>query len=791
MYDGGVRGYLVVFLVSQAVWAQPFSAATDLPAEGEAESDPGFARFSNPAFPVPEVHAVPIDRGPVIERADLASYFGEGALARAKAEFDAGKYTHARELLDGVPDTAPVKFLRALSAFRALDFAFASKEFEALGQSYTPLRDRCLVHAGQAYEQLRDWESAVRVYGAVSSSSRLLPDARFGLARSLKWLKNPTAAVERLKDYVDRPPPPWGRDVGAEALLVLADVLAWKKDVKGEREALLKLWSRHPLAKEAAKVEGRLDTSAVGNEALVLRGDALIDAHHNAEGAALIEPLLEGLKLPDPLACRAHFSVGKAQRKLRQHAKAMATLGPVVKKCRDADLRARALFTLGFSQTFVAPGLATETYETLARDYPEHSLADDSLYFAADIRLHRAERDPGVNLLFELVDRFPYGDMSADALFRLFWLYRAENHAEEGLQFLDEIEGRFAMAEDSYELERARYWKARVLEAGGKVADALALYESVVTEHPTTYYGLIARERIELVNPERGQQLAAATSASTEAKDLFPIHAGPLTNDPQFLSAIELLRLGLGELVPMEILAVDRTGLPADSIRLMVVVLSMAKEERAAHGLARIWLRRDLSGPVSAERRAIWQIAYPQAFRDLVLSNTHAADDLDPDLMQALMREESALDPRALSWAGALGLCQLMPATAGEVAAHLKLKYPTQAQLFDPDLNLKLGSRYLADLLIRAKGIKQFAIAGYNAGEGSVARWRRDNGDADLAEWVEQIPVQETRAYVKRVLRSYNTYKVLYVPGEVARTVAPPPKPVAPVKPPKPAAKNG
>ena len=198
--------------------------------------------------------------------------------------------------------------------------------------------------------------------------------------------------------------------------------------------------------------------------------------------------------------------------------------------------------------------------------------------------------------------------------------------------------------------------------------------------------------------------------------------------------------------------------------------------------MARLWLRRDLSGPITSERRAIWEIAYPNAFRELIVSHSKTADELDPDLLQALMREESALDPKALSWAGALGLCQLMPATAAGVAMQLKLKRPQQAQLLDPDLNIQLGARYLSDLVIRQKGIKPFALASYNAGEGAVSRWRRENGDEDLAAWVELVPLQETRGYVKRVLRSYNTYKLLYAPGQLAKTVAPPPTPQKPSK---------
>jgi soluble lytic murein transglycosylase len=777
VYDASVRSHWWVALVLCGF--PSFGQEADFPAEGEAESDPGFARLANPAFPSPEVRAVPIDRGPKIERVDLAPYFTEGKLAEARAAFEAGSFSRCITLLDGIKDTPPTRFLRALAAHRIGDWAFASKEFEALAESYPPLRDRCLVHAGWGYEQLRDWDSAVRVFSQVGKTSRLTPDGRLGLSRANRWLRDFKKAQEVIAEYVDRPAPPWGRDVGAEALLALADVLAAKKDLKGEQAALQKLWSGHPLSREAAKAEARLaDLSALPQETMITRAETLIDAHRNLQGIAIVEPMVAGMKLPDPLACRAQFALGKGYRKQRQHVKAVATLAPL-KKCKDPELRARALFTLGFSQNITAPGLAAATYEALARDFPEHPLADDALFFAADAHLRRGEKDEAMERLLDVVDRYPSGDFAADALFKLFWVARGEQKFDEALEYLTEIEGRWARADDTYELERAGYWRARVLEEQGKGAEALALLERIATEHPATYYGLIARERVLAADAERGSALNTAITAAPAASDPFPVYAGPLGGDPQFASAVELLRLGFGELVPMEILAIDRTALPAESLRLMVLVLSLAKEDRAAHGLARLWLRRDLSGPITAERRAIWEIAYPNVFRDLVVTHSKSADELDPDLLQALMREESALDPKALSWAGALGLCQLMPATAAGVAMQLKLKQPRQAQLLEPELNIQLGARYLSDLVIRLKGVKPFALASYNAGESAVARWRRDNGDEDLPGWVEQVPLQETRSYVKRVLRSYNTYKLLYAPGELARTVAP-----LPLKPP-------
>jgi soluble lytic murein transglycosylase len=780
VYDAVVRR---LWLLASALTLPAFGEGLDLPAEAEGESDPGFVRFANPAFPGSPIESVAVDRGLKVERADLAPYFADGKLADAKAAFDAGSYSKAITLLDGVQDTAPVRFLRALAAHRSGDWKFSSKEFESLADAYPPLRERCLIHAGWGYEQLREWDNAVRLFSLVRTGSRLTPDARIGLARAYRWT-SAKKAQEVLAEYLDRPAPAWGRDVGAEALLAAADLHAARKDEKAERAALEKLWSRHPMSQQAIKAEPRLgELTALSADTLVTRAEALIEAHRNAQGVAIVEPMVPTMAaLPDALTCRAQFALGKGYRKLRQHQKAVATLAPL-KKCKDKELKARALFTLGFSQTISAPALAAATYESLAASFPDHPVADDSLFFAADNHLRRGEREQAMDRLIDIVDRYPKGDFAADALFRLFWVARGEGRTDEALEFLGEIEGRWANADDSYEVERARYWRGRVFEQLEKKPDALALYELIAREHPATYYGLLSRERVLELDPERSEKLSARLVVSLSANDPFPLYAGPLAGDPQFASAVELLRLGFGELVPMEVLAIDRTALPQESLRLMVLILSLAGEQRSAHGLARLWLRKDLSGPITAETRAIWELAYPNVFRDLVVTHSKSADGLDPDLLQALMREESALDPKALSWAGALGLCQLMPATAAGVAMQLKLKQPKQAQLLEPELNIQLGSRYLADLLIRLNGVKPFALASYNAGESAVARWRKENGDEDLAAWVELVPLQETRGYVKRVLRSYNTYKLLYAPGELAKTVTPfkaRPAPVAP-----------
>jgi soluble lytic murein transglycosylase len=127
-----------------------------------------------------------------------------------------------------------------------------------------------------------------------------------------------------------------------------------------------------------------------------------------------------------------------------------------------------------------------------------------------------------------------------------------------------------------------------------------------------------------------------------------------------------------------------------------------------------------------------------------------------------LIRQESLFDARARSPAAAVGLMQLIPPTAARVARQLGLAVPSQERLFEPEVNLILGTQYLKDLLERYSNNWPKALAAYNAGEAAVDRWEREIVTDDIEEFVEQIPYVETRGYVKLVLRNHRIYKRLY-----------------------------
>jgi soluble lytic murein transglycosylase len=151
-----------------------------------------------------------------------------------------------------------------------------------------------------------------------------------------------------------------------------------------------------------------------------------------------------------------------------------------------------------------------------------------------------------------------------------------------------------------------------------------------------------------------------------------------------------------------------------------------------------------------------WEIAFP------IHSKKQKKGEADPLLVNAIIRAESLFDRRAFSRAGAIGLMQLMPATGKRLSKKLKIRLASKENLFDPDLNVRLGARYLGDLVKEFNGALVPAIASYNAGKRSAKRWWDKRGDEPIEVFIEKIPYQETRNYVKKVLGYFREYRRIY-----------------------------
>jgi soluble lytic murein transglycosylase len=188
-------------------------------------------------------------------------------------------------------------------------------------------------------------------------------------------------------------------------------------------------------------------------------------------------------------------------------------------------------------------------------------------------------------------------------------------------------------------------------------------------------------------------------------------------------------------------------------------------------GLARTYLEmKDYSSAIAlflhnrpvkwdAASLPLWTAGYPLVYSAPVARHT-AANSLSEGLIYALIRAESGFTPAIKSHAGAIGLMQLMPATAKATSRENRDFNPQN--LVNPEYNIRLGTRHFRDLMKEYDGDVVYSIAAYNAGAAAVDRWRKSFRVLKKDEFIESIPYQETRDYVKKVYASAATYRQLY-----------------------------
>jgi soluble lytic murein transglycosylase len=682
-----------------------------------------------------------------------------------------------------VTTTTPVAYpVRPEAIFlRAVVLEAAGRPAEALAAAdridgaLPDLADRVAFLRGRALEALGRGDEALAAYANVPEDSLRAAAARLSRARLLGAASRRAAALEALAPLLAAPPPAGavGPDPAASALLLAASLLAAapEADPAGARRALLECWAGHPLAPEAPRCLRALGAlprehgARPAPEDTVRRAEGLLDGNRTAAAARHLRALLPGLPAAhadEPFACRVRLALGRAHRRERQNVRAITILRPVAERCADPVLRATALHLL--AEAYAARGAgraAIATYRSLASDHASSALAHEALFAAADLLARDGSLADAAHAFAAVARDAPAGVLRDEARFRVAWLARKAGDADAAIAHFLAIEAD-ARGKDSYEEARAAYWRARILAgAGGPTREAArAIWADLAARFPASYYGVVARARLDQAEP--GEALPARARAAPPPP--VPQDAGDLRRDPHFRAGVALLRLGLDRAAAEELNAIDVARLRDDDARpalLVADLLHRAGDARSASLLLRTIARDALRrGPDGRSLRA-WRVAYPPAFREDVARWSRRAN-VPLDLFHALLREESALDPRAVSPAGAVGLSQLMLPTAREVARALRMRPPTRADLEVPAVSIRIGARYLGDLLVRFGGSLPLALASYNAGPGTVARWLAERGELEVDEFVEEIPYEETRGYVKRVLRSFAAYRILY-----------------------------
>jgi soluble lytic murein transglycosylase len=202
---------------------------------------------------------------------------------------------------------------------------------------------------------------------------------------------------------------------------------------------------------------------------------------------------------------------------------------------------------------------------------------------------------------------------------------------------------------------------------------------------------------------------------------------------------------------------------------LLTGVMTDAGSFLFAHDRLRAYLKTHPPESLGPNAYKVLRQAYPDKYWEEV--QAAAKYTWDPRVFHSLVREESNFNPKIKSHAGACGLSQLMPATAAGSAKRMGISF-SSANIWDIPTNLRIGAWYLDTLHTRYRGNTALALAGYNAGEGNADRWLNARPDAPTDLLVETISFRETRHYVKRVMSTWQTYRLLYGTGALYADVS-------------------
>ncbi len=392
--------------------------------------------------------------------------------------------------------------------------------------------------------------------------------------------------------------------------------------------------------------------------------------------------------------------------------------------------------------TSYMPGSKIRNWTLMSNIIKRHKLSGEDyvLYKLANI----LPKDKSINLYNEIVEKYPNSEFAPEALWELFWnKYKNKNYISAQELALKHLK----TYPNVQSTKKMMFWYAKTLIKQNKIQEANAVLSKLNTKYPDEYYGLRAEYIINQKNDfwKTNQHI----KLPVQKEDLaFPISLSQLNiKDVKLINT--LFEMGDYEL-----------WLDADYNNKIVKSWFEAKKDKKS---ASIVLARDEISSMSVKPSilsAAYKLAYPLYYTDEI--NIAAQKlNLDPYLITGLIREESYFNEHAKSSSNAIGLMQLIPATANYMSSKLSMDINSLADLENPKVNLYIGCNYLKYLKDKFNN-DLYAVAAYNGGEGAVQKWINTFKTNDLDEFIENIPYDETRHYVKKVFRSYHMYKKIY-----------------------------
>ena len=653
--------------------------------------------------------------------------------------------------------------VRARIKIHANDYAAAAtlldtgiiKDYTSLGDHALFMRANALEQTGRlsearvAYEELiRDYPASIRTREATLRVANLL--ARSGASAAVPLLLKDLAAKD-----------------DATALLLVAKAHEQTPDPNRALAAYRRIYFYAPAAPESAQASlaitrvGSTNSPATAEEAIA-RADKLYEAKSYSEALRAYNDAFA--RFPALAKAENQLKRGISASNARMTTEAAAAFNSIPSS--GEEMRAEALYYL--AQTYARSRQweqARTTVEELRRVFPKSGFTPRALASVGQIAQDAKNSGDAPYFLRAAVSAAPGSAEVAQAQFDLAWLaHEAKNYQESSRLLTEHLA--FYVDKNNDNRGRAGYWAARDSERAGKLDEARALYQAVLGRYDANWYGYLAKQRLDAMGRSASRKTFEADSvvgravANLQTVTVAEETAGS-AEEMRIEKADQLNNVGIDEWALEELGEATDTAPNSPKVNLAIAQVYRSQEDnvRALNVLRKSFpdYSQMKPGEMTPEE---WDVFYPLAYWEIIVQESRAKK-LDPYQVAGLIRQETVFITKARSSAKAYGLMQVLVPTATLTAKKYGVSRTITAEsLFEPRLNIQIGTAYLRDQIDRFGRI-EYVAAAYNAGPLRAVQWRAAL-PAEIDEWAEAVPFKETRGYIQGVVRNRLQYERLY-----------------------------
>jgi soluble lytic murein transglycosylase len=662
---------------------------------------------------------------------------------------------------------ALARMVRARIRLNAKDFAGAASLLDAsVIRDHSTLGDYALFMRGGALEQAGKTAEARIAYEKLLDDYPTSIRARESSLRvaNIMMLSGAAAAVPtQLKDLAAKD--------DAAALLLTAKAYEQTGDATRALAAYRRLYFFVPASSESSEAGaaiarlGAMTSPATADEAIA-RADKLADAKRYSDATQAYADAFA--KFPNTASAPAQLRRVIVAAGARKTPDAVSALNSI--PVGAGETRAEALYQV--AQLYARTkqwAQARATVEELRRSFASSPFTPRALVSVGQIAEDANNAADASYFLRAAVNGYQSSIEVAQAQFDLAWMtHESKNFSESSKQLTEHLA--YYADKNTDNRGRAGYWAARDSERAGKLAEARALYQGVLGRYDANWYGYLAKQRLDAMLRAGG----ATAQAKTFAKDTVVARAvanmqtvtvaeetAGAAEEKTIVKADELSNVGLNDWALEELNRAAAAVGNSPKINLAIARVYRSEEDnvRALNVLKKSFPDYSQMKPEELTREE-WDVFYPLSYWDIIVQESRARN-LDPYQVAGLIRQETVFMTRASSAARAYGLMQLLVPTGTLTAKKYGVQRAvTVESLYEPRLNIQLGTAYLKDQIDKFGRI-EYVAAAYNAGPGRAIAWRTSL-PADMDEWAEAVPFKETRGYVQGVVRNRLQYQRLY-----------------------------